>query len=558
MKKNSVTKNILALFLTFAFVFPSIATAQNATKAKSPARAAAETITAGQLKDYLYFVASDEMEGRDTPSRGLDLTAKFIGTMLSRWGFKPAGDNGTFFQKIALRRDVVDPAKSFVEVGGQKFAYGDDLMRVSGSDTGAISAPIVYAGNGWMIKSKNLNPYEGIDVKGKFIAVYSEGAITSPQTIVPLPEGITMADLTGDRGNGWADPATYARQNGAAGVIVLPSKFLQENWLTLKQFFGRTRTYVEKLAGPVNVSRPSTSVFIASNKLAKAIFDNETQNPLTNTAKSSFALNSGKTVNFNIALTPEILYTQNVVALWEGGDPKLKDEMVAVGAHYDHVGVNPNAKGDDKIWNGADDDGSGTVSVLAIAEALAKAPKRPKRSILLVWHAGEEKGLWGSEYFNKFPTVDIKQVIAQLNIDMIGRSRKAGDTNPKNANLSGESEVFVIGSEMMSSKLGEITRATNDSYLKLKYDFKYDDPKDTNRFFFRSDHFNYAVNGIPIVFWFDGVHEDYHQPGDEAEKIDYQKMEKIARTIFLTAWELTDLKERPAIDKQLPPELMQR
>ncbi len=166
--------------------------------------------------------------------------------------------------------------------------------------------------------------------------------------------------------------------------------------------------------------------------------------------------------------------------------------------------------------------------------------------------------MWGSQYFNKYPTVDIKNVVAQLNIDMIGRSRKAGDTNPKNAELSTENEIYVIGSQMMSSKLGEVTKSINDSYLKLNYDVRFDDPNDKNRFFFRSDHFNYALNGIPIVFWFDGVHEDYHQAGDEAQKIDYVKMQNIARTIFLTMWEVADLKERPAVDKQLPPELSNR
>jgi len=193
-----------------------------------------------------------------------------------------------------------------------------------------------------------------------------------------------------------------------------------------------------------------------------------------------------------------------------------------------------------------------------IAEALAKAPKRPKRSVLFVWHCGEEKGLWGSEYFNKFPTVDIKNVISQLNIDMIGRSKKPGDTDPRNKDLTDGNSIYVIGKDMMSSTLGSIVDATNGSYLKLGYDTRYDDPKDTNRFFFRSDHFNYALNGIPITFWFDGVHEDYHQPGDEPQKIDYDKMEKVARTIMLTLLELTDLKERPKIDKQLPPELSSR
>ena len=550
-------KNLLVLVLVSTFLIPS-AFAQT-VKISGKEKQMAENITAAQLKDYLYFVASDEMEGRDTPSRGLDTTAKFIGMNLSRWGFKPAGDDGTFYQKIALHRDTVDAAATSAAIGGEKFAYGEDLVRVSGNNTSAVSAPIVYAGNGWLIKSKNLNPYQNIDVKGKLVAVYGEGQI-SGRNLVPLPAGVTPADLTGERGKDWADAVTYARNNGAVGVMVLPSKFLAENWAAVSQQFGRSRVSVEKFAPPMNAQTANApTVFLASTKLADALFNGEAANPLTGGAANSFDLTADKKFNFTIATKPETLYTQNVVAVWEGSDPKLKDEMVAVGAHYDHIGISaPTSPNPDKINNGADDDGSGTVSVLSIAEALSKAKSRPKRSILLVWHCGEEKGLWGSEYFNKFPTVNIKNVVAQLNIDMIGRSKKADDTNPKNKDLSGENQVFVIGSEMMSSTLGAVAKGTNQSYLKLNYDLRYDDPKDTNRFFFRSDHFNYALNGIPIVFWFDGVHEDYHQPGDEPQKIDYVKMQNIARTIFLTMLEVSDLKERPKVDKQLPPELMQR
>ena len=376
-------KNFFAFLLVTTFLFQS-AFAQSSGKVSPADRKVAEGVTAKQLSDYLYFVASDEMEGRNTPSRGLDITAKFIALNLSRWGFKPAGDDGTFFQRIALKRQQAKP--------------GDPPGRTY--------------------------PFKS----------------------------------TGEK----YDPA--------------------------------------KMTGP------------------------------------------------------DYAMTQNVVAIWEGSDRVLKNEMVAIGAHYDHVGMNPNAEGD-KIWNGADDDGSGTVSVLSIAEALANAPKRPKRSVLFVWHCGEEKGLWGSEYFNKFPTVDIKKVVAQLNIDMVGRSRKVGDTNPKNKDLTDENSIYVIGSEMMSSTLGSIVKNSNIGYLNLKYDYRYDDPKDPERFFYRSDHFNYAVNGIPITFWFDGVHEDYHQPGDEPQKIDYNKMEKVARTIMITLLQLADLKERPKVDKQLPPEL---
>jgi Zn-dependent M28 family amino/carboxypeptidase len=317
--------------------------------------------------------------------------------------------------------------------------------------------------------------------------------------------------------------------------------------------------YVERLRD--SDSAPSDMpVMLASGKIGDAIFAGESGNKESTAA---FAVN--KTATLTAAARSETKTTQNVVAVWEGRDPVLKNEYIAVGAHYDHVGTNADAPGDDKIWNGADDDGSGTVSVLAIAEALAKANTRPKRSVLFVWHAGEEKGLWGAEYFNKFPTVDIKNVVAQLNIDMIGRSKDPNNLipctqpgRPCNDELTGANEVYMIGSEMMSTTLGSVAKGTNQAYLNLEYNFKYDDPNDKNRFFFRSDHFHYAQNGIPVVFWFTGVHEDYHQPGDHPDKIDYKKMEKIARTIFMTLWKLTDLKERPAVDKQLPPELTSR
>ncbi len=550
-------KNLLALILTFTFIFPSLTAAQTATKAKSPALKATETITAAQLKDYLYFVASDEMEGRDTPSRGLDLTAKFIGTMLSRWGFKPMGEDGTYFQKIALNLRNTDSQKTQLEIGGRKLTYGRDFFANSVKTT-VTASPLVFAGNGWLIKSKNLDGLKNLDVKGKTVVIYSSS---------DYPEGVTREDLfSGKRGRSmvdWMDPLSYARQKEAAGLIVIAAPEVEENWQNEQQRRERGGTLVEKFT-QVGISRnQNIPTIIISKDAAENLFQgqNTSLSEIVKLAAANSLLpsfNFDKTAAYTTDFRTDKAFTQNVVALWEGSDPMLKNEMVAIGAHYDHVGMNPTAKGDDKIWNGADDDGSGTVAVLAMAEALAKSPVRPKRSILLVWHAGEEKGLWGSRYFNQFPTVNIKDVIAQLNIDMIGRSRKPNDTNPKNDNLSGESEVYVIGSSMMSSKLGEITKSINNSYLKLDYDYKYDDPKDKNGFFFRSDHFNYALNGIPIVFWFDGVHEDYHGAGDESQKIDYDKMQKITRTIFLTMWELADLKERPAVDKQLPPELLKR
>ncbi len=540
-------KNLIALLLLAAFVFQSAALAQVAeVKISANDRKAVEGVTAKQLSEYLHFVASDEMEGRDTPSRGLDLTAKFIAMNLSRWGLKPAGDNGTFFQKIALGRETLDVENTKLDIGGKSFKLGEDFFRLSGS--GTASGPLVFGRDGWMVKSKGIDSFSGVDVSGKIVVVSSSGF--SQRNITGMPTGVTQADLGEGKGTEWADAVTHASQKGATGLIVVAPPQLQSNWGNLRNFLGRGSMYPVKLRGE---APPALPVMLVSQAVADAIFSGESGDK---TAAAAFAIN--KSASLAAVTKSETIWTQNVIALWEGSDPVLKNEMVAIGAHYDHVGINPNAPGDDKIFNGADDDGSGTVATLAIAEAMAKSATRPKRSILFVWHCGEEKGLWGSEYFNKFPTVDIKQVIAQLNIDMIGRSKKPGDVDPRNKDLSGPNEVYVIGAEMMSSTLGAITKGANDSFLKLDYNYRYDDPKDTNRFFFRSDHFNYAVNGIPVAFWFTGVHEDYHRAGDHADKIDYQKMEKITRTIMMTLLKLSDLPVRPKIDKQLPPELTQR
>ena len=564
LRKNPekrMRKTVLTLFILMSFILPTVALSNDNEKKSSvniteAERKMAEEITVKQLKEYLYFIASDEMGGRDTPSRGLDITAKFMAMMLSRWNFKPGGDDGTFFQKMTAQQRAI---KSTLKIGERSFIFGDDFVRFRGN--GSFEAPLVFGKDGWMVKSKGIDAFEGIDVKDKIVVLY--GSKNSQGTIIARPEGVTQADLNGKKGVDWADPLTYVQEKGAKGAIIVVSPDLEKSWTAIKANFGRSgRVSIEGLGNSRRAnSNPTTPqsmpIVLARGNVGEFLFANESGNK--DSAKAFSLKKSGKITSESIIKkTP----TQNVVAIWEGSDPKLKNEYVAIGAHYDHVGTRPNAPGKDKIWNGADDDGSGTVAVLAIAEALAKAKVRPKRSILLVWHAAEEKGLLGAAYFNKYPTVNIKNVVTQLNIDMIGRSKtpdmkvvKCAGFGPCNENLTGPNEVYIIGSEMMSSKLGEVTKATNSSYLNLTYNLKYDDPNDKEQFFFRSDHYHYAKNGIPVVFWFSGTHLDYHGPADHADKIDYQKLEKIARTIFLTMWEIAELKERPAVDKELHPRL---
>lgn len=513
-----------------------------ATAAAAPKYGNTDGITAEQMRKYLTFISSDELEGRDTPSRGLDLAAMYIADHLERWGIKPAGDNGTYFQKFAIKRSKVDAAGTRLDLNGQNFAYGDDFLASFTASN--ASGNVVYAGTGWVIKAKGLDSYAGIDVKDKIIVVTGG-----------FPKGATGADLIGGKnGVDWFSPTAYALANGAKAVISFPSFGGIANWQ------GTRWTQAEK--GGVSYgpdAAKAVPAITASPRLLNVLFQGEKASASTIFNKAAadepvaaFELKPEKRINLNVALKYEQTGSQNVVGILEGSDPVLKNEYVAVGAHYDHVGSNPYAPGDDKIWNGADDDGSGTVAVMSIAEAFSKGP-RPKRSMLFIWHAGEEHGLWGSEYFSNHPTVPITAIITELNIDMIGRFQKPGDENhPQNKELPKPGEIFLIGSKMMSTELGDVSEATNKGFLDLSFNYKYDDPKDPEQYFYRSDHFNYARKGVPIIFYMDGNHADYHQPSDTIDKINFVEMVRVTRTIFATGWELANRPVRPRVDKPLP------
>jgi hypothetical protein len=514
---------------------------------------ASNLITAARLSEHLHIVASDAMEGRDTPSKGLDETAKYIATHLTRFGLKPAGDDGTFFQRIALIRRKVDAVRTSAVLDGRAFKFGEDFLVTPA--TGKASGALVFAGHGWVFKSKNIDAYKGIDVRDKIVVVAAG-----------LPAGVTRADIRGKAGQDWEDAETYARRNGAKGLVYIPRPRgdMERWWRGVRAMSERGAVEMERFANAEGGGQQLPAIF-ASAAMVNALFAGETVSGAdifkamqAGETRPAFALSPKKLMTFDGVALTEKLSTQNVVAVLEGTDAALKGEYVAVGAHYDHVGIGLPDAGGDALHNGADDDGSGTVALLAMAEALSRGKARSARSILFVWHAGEEKGLWGSQYFTKFPTIPINQIVAQLNIDMIGRSKKEGDTTHANRDLSGPNEIYVIGSKMMSTELGQLSERVNRAYLNLNFNYKYDDPSDPNRFFFRSDHFNYAQRGIPIIFYFDGVHEDYHRPSDTPDKIDYQKMEKITRTVFLTALEIANAPARPRVDKQLPPELTGR
>jgi hypothetical protein len=521
------------------------------------ARKDAEQITAQKMKQDLYWIADDARAGRNTPSPGLDETARYIADRLSRLKAKPAGEDGTYFQKIALRSMEVDREKTVVVFGQRTYRVGEGFLT-SGRTSGDVEGQLVYAGHGWVVNSKGINAYQGFDVRDKIVVISGDGQTPPP--------GLTLKDISSAPGGSWESPFSYAQKHGARGIILLPRNF-DRVWRRGPANLSRASYYPTRLQeeGEEGLPLPSTGLpaIIPSRELLATLFEGEATDAasvmraaIEGQMPKSFALAPEKRLRMTLAIQSNEATTQNVVGIIEGRNPRLKKEYVALGAHYDHVGVGLPVNGD-SIYNGADDDGSGITALLALAEAFTKG-KRPERSILFVWHAGEEKGLWGSEYFARFPVVPLDSIVAQINIDMIGRSKRPGDTNRSNRMLTGPDEIYVIGSKMMSTELGELSEAINASYFGLRFNYHYDQPNDPEQLFFRSDHFHYAKHGIPIIFYFDGVHEDYHQPSDHADKIDYQKMEKITRTIFVTASEIANRPTRIVVDKQLPADRLSR
>jgi Zn-dependent M28 family amino/carboxypeptidase len=290
-----------------------------------------------------------------------------------------------------------------------------------------------------------------------------------------------------------------------------------------------------------------------------------------NSKLDSFDLLADKKVTLKVAVASDKKYAYNVMAMVEGRDPVLKNEYIVMSAHLDHIGLSaPDANGDG-VNNGADDDASGCVALMGMARAYATGAAkgmRPKRTMIFLWMAGEEKGLWGSQYFNQFPPVDITKVVADLNMDMIGRSKTAGYVDPPSYKLTEPNEVFVVGPRVASDELGKIVQTVNSAYLKMKLSDFYDtvEPDATHdnlgpgtsgqRIFSRSDHYNFVKMGIPIAFFTDGLHVDYHRVTDSAEKIDYDKLEAVTKTVYAVGWVLGNSATRPKLNDKLPDQLV--
>ncbi|MFQ5652617.1 MAG: M28 family peptidase [bacterium] len=508
------------LVVLFAVFFLNASPPRSKTPVADEVRRGFEAIRAQELQALLRFIAADELEGRNTGTRGLKIAARFLESQYLLAGLTPAPGQESMLQTFQVVESklhldsglTVSVQSSAVE---REFRLFENFVVTSQHAVPVqVRLPVLFAGFGFK-DGDGHDDYRDLEPRGKILLVFDG----SP--------GLTNLSQRPGRGRNRKlrtlrrSKAEWARAAGAEALFHINMNIDAESMGQMKRFLQRPR---QRLAE----QQPDLPQFIISKEVADAI--------LAHTGWSADSLRTqmvaGKPPdhfdigNVEIEITVKThavtKTTQNVVAYLAGSDPELKHEVVAFGAHYDHIGMTGN--GD--IFNGADDDGSGTVAILEIARAYAKNSVRPKRSLLFVSHAGEEKGLLGSRYYTSHPVLELENTVALLNIDMIGRN----DPN----------SVYIIGSNFLSRELHEICEKAN-GVVALNLDYRYNDVEDPNRFYYRSDHYNYAKHGIPIIFYFSGLHEDYHRPTDTVDKIDSQKMQRIARLVYLTGWEVANL-----------------
>ncbi len=501
----------------------------NGSVSESELQEMAAGITAGELKAHLEIISSDAYEGRETGTAGQKKAASYLADYYESLGVAPVV-NGSWFQQYPLKKTSY--LKSTANEGIREFKMIQDFYAFS-SEPGDLQAKdFVFVGYG--ISEGKYNDYKNVDVKGKAVMFMDAEPINSKGI-----SHITGKDAVSDWVMEFSKKHDQAAKQGASMIIVVNMDY--------DEYIGRVRYWLEQ--APMRLDNPKRPeeegglpVVFISPKMANELLSangktiEQLQKWINRKGKPKSFQTKSELV-FHMKREEEKLNAENVLCFIEGSDPVLKNEIVVISAHYDHIGI---VNG--QINNGADDDGSGTVSALEIAEAFVDAKKNghgARRSILILNVSGEEKGLLGSEWYSDFPVFPLENTVCDLNIDMIGR---------KDDQHTDGKYVYLIGSDKLSTELHALSEKCNSTYTKLALDYTYNDPADPNRFYYRSDHYNFAKHNIPVIFYFSGVHADYHKPGDDVEKIMFDKMETIARLVFYTAWEVANRDERLKVD----------
>ncbi|EAZ79487.1 M28 family peptidase [Algoriphagus machipongonensis] len=461
----------------------------------------ANTITAEDLTKNLTYLASDEMKGRDTGSEEQKMAAEYIVNFYKNLGLEGPVDGG-YLQKVDLVSTSFEEVN--LKIGRNKLVNNEDFVFVGDGDMKKTEkTELVFLG---LVSDENLAK---VEVADKLVGIWAVGV----------------------RSN---DLIKKVMDAGAKGIVIVSMEG-QAN-------FDRVANRYKTLAGKGRVGFPSEveqrpMFMVSSDKMAE-LFDTPVEE-LKEAAKSNPESIKAQKASYQIKKKIEEVESSNILAFLEGTDKK--EEIMVISSHYDHVGVSSTGE----IFNGADDDGSGTVSVMEIAEAFATAAKdghRPRRSILFLNVTGEEKGLLGSAFYSDNPIFPLENTVVDFNVDMVGR------IDYEYQDSTNTDFVYVIGSDMLSTDLKKILEYNNITYTDLILDYRYDAEDDPNRFYYRSDHYNFAKHNIPIAFFFNGVHDDYHQVTDTVDKIEFPLMEKRARLIFYTAWDVANRENRLRVD----------
>jgi hypothetical protein len=494
-------------FIPFAFLLlPGTLFGQSTGEAR-----AAASITEADFFERVGVIAHDSMMGRDTPSPGLDMTARWIAEEFRSFGLKPGGDDGSYLQEYVIQQVAPDFENSVVRVeGGPDLAFGQDLLSAFGMPSGEE-----LSGGVTLLVGANLpSDMSDEEIRGRHVIV------VPPEGEAGQSRRAQMQMLSGILGAG---PAS----------IMMVSRQTDEEWDRAASFQAQraqSRTPWESggrgFPAILTIRESSLAGLLAGVSMEIPTSPSDPESP----GELSIVPGLNLTVVAESRVIQE-LKAPNTVGILVGSDPELKDEYLVFSGHMDHVGVGrPNAEGD-SIYNGADDDASGTVAVVELAEAFAMLDPAPKRSIVFLAVSGEEKGLWGSAYYANYPTVPAESMVANVNADMIARNWS--------------DSIVVIGKE--HSDLGETLDRVWAAHPELNM-VPMDDIWPEENFYGRSDHFNFARKGIPILFFFNGPHEDYHQPSDELENIDAEKAARITQLMFFLGLEIANAPERPKWD----------
>jgi len=527
-------------------------------------------ITAADLKTRLYIFADDSMQGRLLATAGNVKGVEYIASEVKRMGLVPMGDSGTYFQSVNVVDRKLDPASKLV-VGSTEFRpWTDYVPRDQGSAARSLDGVQAIFGGTWGDSSSLIAPAAAA---GKLVVLRVN------------PSGVTQ------NSGGGVNRAIVTRYfAGAAGIAVASLEAMPPQMIRLLQEPN------QMLKGDRDPELPS--FLYVSKPVARALLGAD----LDSVKTAALGATVTSTPRFNEF--PTQYPARNVVAMIRGSDPKLRDEYVAIGAHNDHIGwsgrpvahdsiyvvnhlfrtggaddrpprldsaqqaevnaliadIRKRSNGasarPDSIYNGADDDGSGSVSALEIAQYFASQKVKPKRSLLFVWHVGEEAGLYGSQWYTDHPTVARDAIVAQLNMDMVGRGSPADNTGitKEGVRYHGNPDyVQLVGSRRLSTQLGDLAESVNRTEKHpLSFDYAMDANGHPSNIYCRSDHYEYARYGIPIIFFTTGGHADYHQVTDEPQYIDYDRMARVAQYVADLATKVADLDQRPVVDKPKP------